>query len=58
MENVFRNFPHNGNFFSTVWKNRMGAAPRGRAYFFTGRGGWVFFIQASWTIIMTWLTDQ
>ena len=42
--------------FSTPWKT---AAAQGRAaYFLTGRGGWVFFIQASWTIIMTWLVDQ
>ncbi len=29
-----------------------------RPYFFRGTGGWNFFIQASWTIIMTWLVDQ
>lgn len=29
-----------------------------RTYFLMGRGGWNFFIQASWTIIMTWLVDQ
>ena len=54
--------------FSTPWKKvfhsvenflpALARKPPHRGYFFTGRGGWCFFIQASWTIIMTWLVDQ
>jgi len=48
-------------FFPRRGKSRAPARGRRResAYFFAAAmGGWVFFIQASWTIIMTWFVDH
>ena len=66
MENFFAIFPHNGKNVSTVWKTprAAGAGTGGKRaggeepHYFLMRTGWRFFIQASWTIIMTWLVDQ